>query len=304
MTDYDIQIASDAAFSSIVESANVLTNSYEAQNLQDGTTYYWRIRPNNPCAAGNFSSIRTFTTSQIVCSQYNSSDTPLSIPDNNPGGVSSVISVTEDFIVSDVNVIVNITHTWMEDLTLVLESPQGTRVELVSEQCSGATGNRNMAATFDDLGVDLVCASSSPVITGTIKPSEDLAGFNGESSLGDWTLTVVDGANLDEGTLSNWTLELCESVAVAGVENNQFQNLGIWPNPANGLINISFLASNAEDTEVKIFDILGREVVTKTFTSNSVLFKEQLEINGLSSGTYLVKISRGNANTTKRIVVF
>ena len=303
ISDYDLEIATDPLFNAIVESVNVTTNSYIPQNLQDGTTYYWRLRPNNPCGAGDFSQVRTFTTSEIVCRTYPSSDTPVSIPDNDPSGASSIINVPDDFIMSDVNVTINVDHTWMQDLVFELESPSGTIVELLNSQCPGPL-NVNMAATFDDLGIDLVCANSSPVITGTIKPSEDLAGFNGESSSGNWTLRVTDNFADDAGSIESWSLELCESVTVASVGDDLFKDFNLWPNPANETVNISFVAPSIDATHIKIYDITGREVLHKIYSSTTVLFNEQVQINNLTSGTYLVKISSGNTNTTKRLLIF
>lgn len=303
--DYDIEIATDVNFNTIIESANVSTNSYVPQNLQNGTVYFWRIKPNNVCATTNFSAVSTFTTSEIVCNPYNATDTPVNIPDNNASGVNSVINVVDDFIMSDVNVTINISHSWMQDLIFSLESPQGTSIELVNRQCSGASGNQNMATTFDDLGIDLVCANSSPVITGTIKPSEELLSFNGESSLGDWVLTVSDNAGLDTGSITSWSLELCESVVVASLGKSSFQDLVIWPNPAKDFITISFLSPlNSNPTRVRIYDIIGREVLSKKYNYETVLFNEQIEIGDLTSGTYLVHISHGNENTTKRLLIF
>ncbi|NNC69317.1 MAG: T9SS type A sorting domain-containing protein [Flavobacteriaceae bacterium] len=149
-----------------------------------------------------------------------------------------------------------------------------------------------------------MCAGSTPVITGTIKPSEGLLAFNSESSMGNWTLTVSDHAAIDTGSITNWSLELCESVEVASVDNESFKNLGIWPNPTSDRVNISFVSTDINDTQITIYDLIGRKVFMKNYTTNSALFNEQIEIDTLISGTYLVNISRGNANTTKRLIIF
>ena len=91
---------------------------------------------------------------------------------------------------------------------------------------------------------------------------------------------------------------------MASVVDEAFENLAIWPNPASDLVNISFTSTDLSDTQIKIYDVLGREVLQKKYTSSSVLFNEQLAIDHLTSGTYLVNISRQNANTTKRVVIF
>jgi hypothetical protein len=61
---YSIEIASDAAFGTIVASASGLTNPTWTPNLSlnTSTTYYWRVRAINTCAQGIHSSVSSFTT--------------------------------------------------------------------------------------------------------------------------------------------------------------------------------------------------------------------------------------------------
>ncbi len=59
---YDVEIASDPNFASIVSSGNVTTNSYTTTNLVGVTDYFWRVKPKNDCGEGNFSSPFRFTT--------------------------------------------------------------------------------------------------------------------------------------------------------------------------------------------------------------------------------------------------
>ena len=48
-SSYDIEIASDSEFSSIVASENSTTNSYTGATLNQSTTYYWRVKAKNTC---------------------------------------------------------------------------------------------------------------------------------------------------------------------------------------------------------------------------------------------------------------
>jgi len=61
-SSYDVEIASDNTFTTIVSSGNVTTNSYEATNLAGTTEYFWRVKPKNQCGEGSFSSVFSFTT--------------------------------------------------------------------------------------------------------------------------------------------------------------------------------------------------------------------------------------------------
>ena len=60
-----------------------------------------------------------------------SSDTPISIPDNNTTGVTSTLSVGTNLTLTDVNVLVQMTHTYVGDMFIKLRSPLGTEVTLL-----------------------------------------------------------------------------------------------------------------------------------------------------------------------------
>lgn len=102
------------------------------------------------------------------------------IPDNDLEGTSSDITVEEGGSIAAARVTVNISHDFPGDLVVTV-SKDGTDVELV----------RNPDV-----------ASSEFMQTFTVSD------FNGEDAAGTWTVTVVDEAASDEGTLNSWTLEL------------------------------------------------------------------------------------------------
>ncbi|WP_299666278.1 reprolysin-like metallopeptidase [uncultured Polaribacter sp.] len=61
-SSYDVEIASDATFATIVSSGTTSTNSYKVTNLDIDETYFWRVKPKNNCNEGSFSNIFSFTT--------------------------------------------------------------------------------------------------------------------------------------------------------------------------------------------------------------------------------------------------
>ncbi|MEZ4874781.1 MAG: proprotein convertase P-domain-containing protein [Flavobacteriaceae bacterium] len=61
------------------------------------------------------------------------SDSPgVAIPDNDTNGVSTTLTVTDDFIITDLNVDLDISHTWVGDIDVTLESPSGTTVTILT----------------------------------------------------------------------------------------------------------------------------------------------------------------------------
>ncbi len=84
--------------------------------------------------------------------------------------------------------------------------------------------------------------------------------------------------------------------ATMSIGENSLSNLTIFPNPTNtGFINI--MTSNSELINVKVFDILGKQVIKSNVENN------QLNVSGLSAGVYILKLTQNNASTTKKLVI-
>ncbi len=204
-TSFDVEIADDPGFTNIIETATVLFNTYLCSNLEEETTYYWRVKPKNSCGEGTFGPAYSFTTLELNCATETANDLPLAIPSTGTPTVTSTITMLNDLPVSDVNVSLDISHSFLADLEVSLISPAGTRVILVSNSCGG---NPDILATFDDGASSFICGSG-PAILGTVRPLGSLAAFNGESTLGDWTLEVKDIASSDGGSINAFSIDIC-----------------------------------------------------------------------------------------------
>lgn len=204
---YEIEVATDANFSNIVISNPMLESElfFSSTFLQPLTTYYWRTRGNNLCGTGAWSATQSFTTANIVCTNNMTTDTPITIDAGPPNTITSTLNVPAGGVIADLNVIdLEGTHSWVSDLTFILESPEGTSVVLVNEACDQED---NFDVNFDDQSTDMLpCPYADG---GTYPPTGSLAAFNGENPQGTWTLTVEDSANQDGGSLNNWGLEIC-----------------------------------------------------------------------------------------------
>ncbi len=109
-------------------------------------------------------------------------DSSMDIPDNDPRGISSSIHVPDSVTVGQLEVKIDITHTWIADLKIIL-SHAGAKATLWDGQ-GGYTHD----------------------IHQIFKPSD----FAGMDAQGDWTLTVSDGMEQDTGTLTHWELTISE----------------------------------------------------------------------------------------------
>ena len=137
-----------------------------------------------------------------------STDTPKFIPDL----VTTTSSIVEplDEPIRDLDVKVNLTHTFDADLILTLIGPDGTRVTLSNRH--GGSGDDYTNTVFEALFASTPISAGSPPFTGTFLADEPLAVFTGQSTMGTWTLEISDVAGGDTGVLWGWSLDFSTDV--------------------------------------------------------------------------------------------
>ena len=111
----------------------------------------------------------------------------LPIPDNSPHGVASRIHVDEAGAILHVDATVDISHTWIGDLQLILTDPSGR--EMVLHDRSGSS-RHDIQKTY------------------STRTDDVLGQLIGAELHGDWTLKVIDLAAPDTGILHGWKMEI------------------------------------------------------------------------------------------------
>jgi subtilisin-like proprotein convertase family protein len=242
----------------------------------------------------NFSIGYTITN---VCNSY-TMNTTFAIPDNNTTYTVRSINVPTTSNISDVNLAVNLTHTYVSDLQIILQGPMTTTTQssIFSQSC---TTNDNINATFDDQGAAIVCA---PTITGNVTPSTPLNIFNGLNPNGNWLVGIRDVGALDTGSVVSYTLTVCSQTATLSSDSFGLENFTLYPNPNNGNFNIQFNSNSGNEIKINVHDIRGREIFNKSYDNNG-FFNENLQLNNAQSGIYLVTIQDGSSKVTKKIVI-
>lgn len=79
-------------------------------------------------------------------------------------------------------------------------------------------------------------------------------------------------------------------------------NFSIFPNPNSGNFNIKFNSNSSNQIEIIVNDIRGRQVYNKTYNNNS-LFNENIQLNGVETGVYIVTVKDGERKENKKIVI-
>lgn len=121
-------------------------------------------------------------------------------------------TVTANAQVSDVNIGVQLTHTYRGDLRATLTSPSGTVVNLITNVGTSAD---NLNVLFDDSAPTNISThttndttTAAPPYQRTFQPEGSLAGFNGQGSAGTWQLSICDSLSGDSGAFARAHLYL------------------------------------------------------------------------------------------------
>ena len=270
-------LANGGVYSGVTTNTLKLTTAPVSMN-----GYQYRVIYNGACSGTDFSNVATLTVntlvavinppSAIICNgglqqltisnidapalaQFTSGTINLAIPDKigppvstaavADAGVNNTIAVTipGGSVIASMNVTLNINHTWIGDLVVVLKAPNGKILNLLYHKSgTGATsGGTNLTNTvISSTGTASISTGTAP-FTGTFKADAsigagtlgdaqgsgptgfqpDVTTFSGLYSTpsGNWTIAVADpnGWDGDKGTLVSWALGFSYGAPSTGV---------------------------------------------------------------------------------------
>ena len=291
---YIIEIATDINFNNIFQNETINNNIFLTNELNNFTEYFWRVKSTNQCGSSNFSNPLKFRTINLNCTHVSNTNV-ISIANTANTSISSIINFSDINFNSiyDIDVDLNISHTYVEDMTIKLLSPNGTELILQKNACGSQD---DIIATYDDNGKNIVCSSTAPGINGRIKSFENLSLFNGKNPNGDWTLVVDDPYSGDGGSLNSWGIKICQQ---NNLSSNDFDisNISLYPNPASNQL---YLQSNEaiSNAKVKIIDIAGKVV----YNNINYNIEQPINIENLSQGFYIFQITNNDKSYTKKFI--
>jgi subtilisin-like proprotein convertase family protein len=202
-------------------------------------------------------------TAAIVPSNFN----PITLPIIGVGSpYPSTINVAGLFgTITDVNVTLKgLTHSWPEDIDILLVGPAGQKVVILSDVGSG-NGISSVNLSLDDSAATYL--TTAKITSGTFKPTNlgasdtftspaptgpylsTLAAFNGTNPNGTWKLYVIDDASPDSGSIAGgWSLAITTNGGTAIIGDTVFNDLnsnGIQDSGEPGVANwVVYLDSN------------------------------------------------------------
>ena len=132
-----------------------------------------------------------------------SSTSPVGIPDEG-SGISTITVPANGPNINDLDVYLDISHSYMGDLMITVRAPDGRKVWLSYNHGGHENGYDN--TIFDDEAEIAISEGTAP-FNGRFRPDDSLSRFDGRLSPGIWELEAQDQAMVDEGTINRWRLD-------------------------------------------------------------------------------------------------
>lgn len=198
-------------------------------------------------------------------------------------------------------VLANLSHTYPDDLDMLLVGPNGRSTLLMSD-CGGEFSINNSTLTFDD-GAASALSDSGLITSGTFKPTNygtdidlfaapapigpyvtDLSTFNGTDPNGTWSLYVMDDSDKDSGTIAGgWRLVISAFEPMADLGITQAVSRSVAATGSN--IVFSYTVTNRGPSAASAVRITSR-------------LPDTLNITGFTNSLGSCAVLDGNLNCT------
>ena len=241
-------------------------------------------------------------TTTTTCTDYTRTFSPAQAMATGWTGYT-IPAITDSYTISDANFKVVCTAARTNQVSFGLVKPGSGVVDVPvfdgpSSGCGNAVANLNVV--FDDEGAAFSCANTNS--GASYIPASALSGLDGMNSAGTWRLAAKSTNTAN--TISSCTLTLCHTDTVVTLTSDTFglQDFAIYPNPNNGNFNVQFTSTTGNQIKVGIHDMRGRLVFENEY-QNTGTFNQNLQLNGVQSGIYMVTVQDGERKEVKKIVI-
>ena len=307
-SSYEVEIASDNGFQTIVSSGNVQENFYSLTNLSEGTEYFWRVKPKNDCGEGNFSDIFSFTTrSCITCVSFGKTNFETSttlVQFNTINNVSAKPSGYSDY--KTINTAVKLNESYGLTVNVNTDGPYRVQAKVWIDW--------NQNCSFDDAGEEYDLGAAVDTANGSTDQSILSITVPSGASLGNTVMRVSSRysdpdlityptsceENFD-GEVEDYTI-IVEDVT-ASIDDIAFEGFNLFPNPTKGAFTLALKVINTDKVSVQLYDVRGRLIDEKNYYDTLTNFYEDIFFEKASSGFYLLKVTNGNKQTARKLII-
>jgi len=241
-------------------------------------------------------------TTTTTCTDYTKTFSPAQAMATGWTGYT-IPAITDSYTISDANFKVVCTAARTNQVSFGVVKPGSGTVDVTvfdgpTSGCANTKANLN--AVFDDEGVAFDCNATA---TGAnYIPKSALSSLDGMNSAGTWRFAAK--STVTTNTISSVVLTLCHTDTVVTLATDSFglQDFNIYPNPNNGNFNVQFTSNSSNEIKIGVHDLRGRLVLEQEY-QNTGTFNQNVKLNGVQAGIYLVTVQDGDRRETKKIVI-
>ncbi|HEY5534705.1 MAG TPA: T9SS type A sorting domain-containing protein [Ignavibacteria bacterium] len=277
-SEYNLVLATDINFSNIILNDTTITDTLKSiSNLNPLTYYYWKVKAKSIAGWGPFSSVFTFKTYGIP------TQVVLASPENNA-----------------VNQPKNLPIKWFKSVDQVVLSRTNRQSVNNYFDDPNAVSNYWLEIATNSSFTNIILRDSS--IVDSIK---FISGILNDTTSYWWRVKAKNQAG--------WSLFSSIfkfTTGTTGIQNitteipNKFSVSQNYPNPFNPTTNIRFDLPKNSVVELKIYDILGKEIVTIVNEKlNAGSFSVDWNASNYPSGVYFYKIQAGDFISVKKMIM-
>ena len=307
---YDVQVATDSEFSNLIASENVTTTSFTVPGLDQVTTYFWRVKGSNTCGEGDFSNVFSFTTiSCTVCESSGNTTFATSTTFVKFNTIENASTKEDDNLFTQgyfdyTSISTDVTLNESHDLTVHVntDGPYTVMAKVWIDW--------NQNCSFDDEGEEYNLGSANTTEDGLTNLSPLSITVPAGANLGNTVMRVSSKYSLSatscesdfDGEVEDYTINVQDVTAT--LEDFSFAGFNLYPNPTKGEFTLNLEVINTTTkVSVQLYDVRGRLIDEKEYYNTLTNFSERIFFKKASAGLYLLKVSNGNKQTTKKISI-
>jgi hypothetical protein len=111
------------------------------------------------------------------------------------------------------------------------------------------------------------------------------------------------GLNPDGSAWSESNIPIPQLQISSGVNENQINDLNIYPNPSNDIFNIEFSSLITQNFKIKMTNSLGEVVFIDNIENHSGDYKIKINLKGHSKGIYFLELQADDELVNKKLIL-
>jgi hypothetical protein len=345
ITHFDLQIDTTDTFESpmfisyVVDAGEFQRN---AEYLNFGTTYFWRVRAAHSIDETNWSEARIFITIPAV---------ELDDPDNGSTDMGLAFELEWDNIngILNYNIEIDTDPGFSAPITFISEEEEIMTELLVFGNLYywrvNASHMNDISAwsevwTFETINTVLLDYPEDDAIDVEISPKfkwDEILGaskfqiqYNDSPDFTDpivdvitsdslpefqviyildkeveyfWRVRAIDGLIADTTEWSEpWSFT---TVGEIGIDNPAFNesSISVFPNPSNGNIILNIKTENSLDVNMSIMDLVGKTLNKQLIHFSQGANLQKIDLNNLANGIYIIRLENAGKVYTEKLVI-